>query len=33
MDAACGGSITTKTVGEANQLLEELAKNRYQAPS
>ena len=33
VDAACGGSITTKTVREANQLFEELAKNNYQAPS
>ena len=33
VDASCGGSITTKTVREANQLFEELAKNNYQAPS
>ena len=33
MDAACGGSITTKTAREANQLFEELMKNNYQAPS
>ena len=33
IDAACGGSITSKTVKEANQLLEELEKNNYQAPS
>ena len=33
VDSACGGSITTKTSREANQLFEELAKNGYQAPS
>ena len=33
VDEACGGSITTKTVREANQLIEELEKNNYQAPS
>ena len=32
MDAACGGSITTKTVREANVMFEELAKNNYQPP-
>ena len=32
VDAACGGSITTKTRREANQLFEELAKNNYQPP-
>ena len=32
VDAACGGSITTKTVRVANQLFEELAKNNYRAP-
>ena len=31
-DSACGGSITVKTIREANQLFEELAKNNYQAP-
>ena len=33
VDAACGGSITTKIRREANQIFEELAKNNYQAPS
>ena len=33
MDAAYGGSITTKTVREADWLFNELAKNNYQAPS
>ena len=33
VDAACGGSITTKTAREANQLFEELAKNHYPVPS
>ena len=32
VDATCGGSVTTKTTREANQLFEELAKNNYQAP-
>ena len=32
VDEACGGSITTKTAREANQLFEELTKNHYQAP-
>ena len=32
VDATCGGSITTKTMREANQLFDELAKNNYQAP-
>ena len=31
--ATYGGSITTKTAREANQLFEELAKNHYQPPS
>ena len=32
IDAACGGSITSRTTKEVNQLFEELAKNNYQAP-
>ena len=32
VDAACGGSITSKTTKEANHLFEELAKNNYQVP-
>ena len=32
IDATCGGSITSKTAREANQLFEGLAKNSYQAP-
>ena len=32
VDAACGGSITSKMAKEANQLFEELAKNNYQEP-
>ena len=33
VDVACGGSITMKTVREANLMFEELAKNNYQPPS
>ena len=32
VDIACGGSITIKTVREANLMFEELAKNNYQPP-
>ena len=32
VDVACGGSITSKTTKETNQLFEELEKNNYQAP-
>ena len=32
VDVACGGSITIKTVREANLMFEELAKNNYQPP-
>ena len=32
VDATYGGSITSKTTREANQLFEELAKNNYQSP-
>ena len=32
VDAACGGSITMKTIREANLMFEELAKNNYQPP-
>ena len=32
VDAACGGSITMKTVREANLMFEELSKNNYQPP-
>ena len=32
VNAACGGSITSKMAKEANQTFEELAKNNYQAP-
>ena len=33
VEAACGGSITTKIGRETNKIFEELAKNNYQAPS
>ena len=33
VDVACGGSITKKTIREANLMFEELAKNNYQPPS
>ena len=32
VDATCRGSITSKMTKVANQLIEELAKNNYQAP-
>ena len=33
VDVACGGSITMKTIREANLMFEELANNNYQHPS
>ena len=33
IDAACGGAFRRKSVEEANQLIEDLAKSNYKAPT